>query len=158
MNAGMYGMADGCGMNGRKFIGRVGTAQENASAVSPQVGASVGVARAATAPLSAGVRTRLVSVTGKGALRYFAADQSSGLPQVTNLEVWLDGVSVYSTAGRSLISGSAWIACGAVMQTAGGSQCGVLDFWPFDQSCEVFITLATYSSPVNYLSVIDLHQ
>lgn len=152
MNAGMYGMSDGRGMAGRKLIGRAGLGTLPATSSWSALASSVGAATAGIS-LTAGVRTRLLNINGAGALRFGLVNNGSGVGTSSTFEVWLDGVPFIN---NSQVSPN-W-SNGQAQVFAGSTANGFLDYLPFSQSCEVFVTAGTTSAGYTLAYLADLHQ
>lgn len=159
MNQGTYGVSSGGGAAGlRKLAGQVrsGTTPTTWTPVVLASGASsVNVA------LTAGVRTRIVAVNGKGALRWFHAAAPAAGTDLT-IEVVIDGVravnQLVTLPAASGGSNAVYIAIGGGYGVAGTSQASAFWDWvPFDSSVELFLTSST-SSTCAYGTVYDIHQ
>lgn len=158
MNAGMYGMADGRGMAGRKLAGQVYSGNKQANTSPTSAWAAAGIPGAFLS-MGAGARTRLVSASGRGALRLFAVTQSISVIDTHRIEVWIDGKKIIdhtlsldgaASQGFNVVG---W-ASGAASAYAANA-----DFVPFDSSCELYLTCTTggaSSARVSYQ--IDLHE
>ena len=148
MNAGMYGMADGRGMARRRLaavsVGKIRT--QVTSAVNAIGAASQSV------PLTTGVRTRVLTVSGRGAVRALAVEQGLGTTSL-QLEAWVDGVLVADTGTVTTSTNGGVIAVGAGIQ----SQPPFWDWVPFDTAFEVFVTCGSTGS-VGFGAIYDLHQ
>jgi hypothetical protein len=159
MNAGIYGMTNGQGMAGRKVAGRIGMGTSASTGGNLESISSLGIASNALT-LTSGVRTRVVSVTGKGALRWFGhVSGPTGAPTV-KYEIVADGVTALniSVTATGSIGYSYW---GHVTNTTISSTAKttpVFDFLPFDQSLEIYITEATSMGAGSYGYVVDMHQ
>lgn len=152
MNAGMYGLADGKGMAGRKLIGRAGQGALPVSTAGSTLAASVG-ASYGTISLTSGVKTRVLGVSGSGALRFGFVENGSAFNTSSSIQVVVDGVVVtnQSLTSPSWSIGNALIFCGS-------SSGGVLDYLPFSQSLEVFVTAGATSSSFAMAYLADLYQ
>lgn len=159
MNAGMYGMADGRGMAGRKFAGRVGFQTTNSGAVVDGAFASSGLASNAHSTAS-GVRSRLLNVSGRGALRWFGIAAGTTGGSTYRVEVVVDGVTVMNTpyvtaSGRGPC---VWGTAGQAAVGGGAQPSPVLDYLPFDSSLEVYLTASVSEVSGGYFYLVDLHQ
>lgn len=162
MNPGMYGMASGQPGAARKLAGSVYGGTTNPAAngfinAGTSVATSNGLSPL-TPTLSASVRTRLVSVSGRGAVRAVGFN-TSGVSATATFELWIDGVRVKSLSGL-MASGHGLLLVGSGSSN-GTYPSGIIpDFIPFDSSCEVFITSDTSLSGGSaiYSHWIDLHQ
>lgn len=155
MNQGMYGMADGGGMAGRKFVGRAGMSPVIPITLSVgPLASAFGLGSPPTITLSSGVRQRLVSITGKGALRWASIYNGSSSSSVT-FEVWLDGVKAFDTTAM-VVTGNSILACGVCGNNTYLSV--IPDWWPFVSSLELYVTTSVGGSTYNPIYVIDLHQ
>lgn len=159
MNQGMYGVSSGAGAAGlRKLSGQVrsGTAQTTWTPV--VLAAGVG---AVNVSLTAGVRTRVVSVTGRGALRWFHGAAPAAGTDLT-LEVLIDGTRVINQLvtlpAASGGSNAVYVAIGGGLGVAGTTQASAFWDWvPFDASVELFLTSST-SATCAYGTAYDIHQ
>lgn len=156
MNAGMYGMADGRGMAGRKLIGRVGASTTPQPLTSPATAFSSLVGRNAPAAvtLAANTRTLVLSASGTGALRACALEATGVGTLTLTIEVFIDGVRVINV-GLASVDGNA----NAGISAAGGIYGSVpsLDFLPFTTSCEVYFT-SSGTGAHNNIVLVDLYQ
>lgn len=148
MNAGMFGLPNGQPGAARKV------AASNVGRSRTAVSGAVGVVGAAaqSVALTAGVRTRVLAVNGRGALRAAAIDQFIGTVNL-RLELWVDGVLVADTGTVSTGTGTGLIALGF----GAAGQTPIWDWVPFDSSLEVWATSGTSGSP-NVGVVYDIHQ
>lgn len=157
MNAGMYGMADGRGMAGRKLAGRVGVSTAPGSQSLDNISAA-GVAQQSIS-LASGVRTKVLNINGKGALRWFG-HITAGTTAI-RYEVHLDGIKAIDTSFATSSSGQGWAIFGwtSYSNVAGTPKTvAAYDFAPFDQTLEIFITETTGGGAENFGYVVDLHQ
>jgi hypothetical protein len=150
MNAGMYGMADGRGMAGRKLTSQLRSGTNYATAISVAGSLAGASGKVAAGSVTGSVRTRIFSVNGKGAVRWFAAGPTGSTPNITAFLV-IDGVEVKSETRISAADGSGVGVCGICTSAA------AWDYIPFDSSAEVFVTVSTTAN-VDYAYVVDLHQ
>lgn len=155
MNAGMYGMANGQGMAGRKFIGRVGVLGAVARPAYPVSYIAMMAGRTGTTvTLAANTRTLVFSASGAGALRACALEATGiGIVSLT-IEVVIDGVRALSVNHASVDGNSS-----QGITAFGGINGSVtsLDFVPFTSSCEVYFTSSGAGSHSS-LVVADLYQ
>lgn len=154
MNAGLFGMSSGQAVSSRKLAGQVSNQSKVQLAVVANAALSLGRSATNTVSLSIGVRTKLVGVNGKGAVRFVAVSNDTGSTETMNIEVVIDGVS--SSFAASVASGFGLLAVGSTgaVSTSSGA---VMDYLPFDSSAEIFIT-STIAGQHTPLYVIDLHQ
>jgi len=149
MNAGMFGMPSARSTGARKVVasavGRASTAVVGATAA---IGASSSVVG-----MTLGVRQRMLSISGGGALRATAINQATGGAQSLRLEVWVDGVAVADVSNASVASGSGLIAVGFAV--ASGTP--LWDWIPFDSSLEIWATMGA-SAGLSFGAVYDIHQ
>lgn len=164
MNAGMYGMADGRGMTGRKLIGSSYSGPTSPSSTGflnagTYVASSTGQSHTSLG-LTAGVRIKVASITGKGAVRLLGFNASGVSIASLVFELWLDGQKVKQLVGN-LSSGSGLLLIGTGSANSTYPSL-VPDYAPFDSSCEIFITsdttIASGSDGARYAHWIDLHQ
>lgn len=160
MNAGMYGMADGRGMAGRKFIGRVGIQPSNTGALVEGSFSASGLLPNALTTV-AGVRTKLLGVSGRGALRWLGIHAGTGSGSTYRVEVVVDGVTVinvpYITASSR--GPMVWGEMTHVYMNSGTNQpTPVFDYLPFESSIEVYLTASVSEATGGYYYAIDLHQ
>lgn len=160
MNAGMYGMADGRGMAGRKLAGQVMPAS-----ISPGVSAGTVLAMAASQSrspesvnLSAGVRTKVLSVSGLGALRMAGWSMSAQVANIT-YELWLDGILIKKYTNVSVASGADLVLAGVGVGSNAYPDVSA-DFIPFESSCEIFVTSDVPVSGGNgrHFYWVDVHK
>jgi hypothetical protein len=161
MNQGMFGgigSGTGAASGLRKLSGQIrsGATQTTWTPVVSASGAgSVNVA------LTAGIRTRVVAVNGKGALRWFHGAAPAAGTDLT-IEVVIDGVrsinQLVTLPAASSGSNAVYIAIGGGFGAAGTSQATAFWDWvPFDSSVELFLTSST-SATCAYGTVYDIHQ
>ena len=160
MNAGMYGMADGRGMTGRKVAALIGSFDVGQASPCQAIFSSGRGLTTNTGTLSAGVRTKIASISGRGAVRLAAVEMIYQAPSVGTLtsEIWVDGVRLaIATTDRAGSTGSygatliGWSTYGSGLSTVAP------DFVPFDSSVEIWAT-RSIAQAVNYSLVVDLHQ
>ena len=158
MNAGMYGMADGRGMAGRKLAGIL---QGQAVSVVSGVGgvSTFGVVCSrnyTTQTLTGGVRTRIGSVTGRGAVRGWIVETAAAADTI-RAELWIDGKSVLDITGGTAAAGQHINVVGAF--SGSSVVLAIFDYIPFDSSCELFVTATTGGgSAYRYPFRIDIHE
>lgn len=151
MNAGMYGLPTGQAMGGLKLASQLGRAP--ASVGLDNVGAQAG-ALVSSVPLTAGVRTLVLNISGRGALRYLSAHNNTNTAGTITVEVILDSVSVISRTTPSIsTAGYGLVAVGL----AGTGASSVWDFIPFDSSAQVFVTISGGAS-IGFAHITDIHQ
>lgn len=150
MNAGMYGMADGRGMAGRKLTSQVRSGTNYATAISTAAGLAGSSTVVSAGSVTGGVRTRIFSANGKGAVRWFAAGPTGSTPNITAFLV-IDGVEVKSETRSAAADGSGVGVCGICTTVS------AWDYIPFDSSAEVYVTVSATAN-VQYAYVVDLHQ
>ena len=151
-------MPDARGVAGRKVVG---TTYGGAVAFAVPAAAANAASACGRSPesisMTAGVRTRLLSVQGKGAIRMAAFQNNTGSTVSFTHELWLDGVLIRSATPPTFpANGSGCILVGTG-QTGATNPAVVADFLPFDGSCEVYLTSAG-SGAVGYFNMVDLHQ
>jgi hypothetical protein len=156
MNQGLFGLPGGPAQGVRKLAGQVrsGFNTSGATYTSALAAAGLNSNGATTVALSAGIRTRLLSINGRGALRFALLNNgTAGTPDIV-IEVLFDGVRGLLTPTLSVLSGGFALYVGGVNL---GSSSAMLDFQPFDSSLEIWTTT---SAPGNYQHgfLIDLHQ
>lgn len=148
MNAGIFPLMDSQPGGGRRvFASNVGRSRGQVSApVAP-----LGCAGQAVV-LTAGVRTRVLSVNGRGAFRAAAIEQSLA-PVNLRFELWVDGVLAADT-GTNLVT----VGNGLILLGLGASgQTPAWDWVPFDSSAELWVTTNTSGSHT-FGFVYDIHQ
>lgn len=159
MNPGMYGMPSGSPQGVRKLkalggsaVSVIGGGNVNSYATpchaTPVSGAST----------PANTRVRLMSIQDRGAVRFFGVVDPGRLVRI---ELFVDGVLVFDQS-IGLLSTSALLLCvgfgsGAVNNTP-SNPVAIPDYIPFDSSFEVFATMSTGGSTLDYLFNADLHQ
>lgn len=152
MNQGMYyGLAGSQSSGGalRKLAGQLGRSYLFANPATG--GAYTGT------PLTAGVRTRLLSILGRGALRIASLTNNTGGNANMRLEVVLDGVVIADT-GTLNASNSQGI-CPVGYPANSGSPL-FWDWVPFDSSLEIWATSSVTgtSGAYTFQYVADIHQ
>ena len=151
-NSGIYGITSGQSLAGRK-VKAVGGATPSVLGVS-----AFGAAPAchATTVLGAttlnGVRTRLLSVQDRGAVRFFGIE---GTGVSTRVEILIDGVRVVDQTFTAT-STNTFLSIG--FGGGGATPIAIPDYVPFDTSFEAFITVGGSAGASNYLFNVDLHQ
>lgn len=153
MNQGLYGLgSSGAGSGVRKLAGQIGrnTTPVNNQAVFSALGVATNVSTAAI-----GVRTRILSVSGRGAARLLNIFNASGTSSNLTIEVFFDGVRVVNDVVAS-ISNNSVITFG-FSGVPGGVQSVTLDWIPFDSSYEVFVTSSAVINP-SFQHITDVHQ
>lgn len=157
MNAGMYGMPDGVGLNSR-LIARVsnqpaGSVLLPASAFAPSLGFA---SSASVASSSASTKYNLIKINGKGALRFFSLTNSTGGPANMDIEIVIDGAQVLYKSGSALGANASFIGCGSVNTGSSYSPGASLDFMPFKSALELnFIgSIGNYNPVIVY----DIYQ
>lgn len=158
MNQGMLaGMTQGVSGQLRKFAGRTdGSAVFTAKAPSSSWGL-VGVGYS-NFVLSAGVRNRVASVSGRGAIRCFSAQTNVAGGDTLRVEVWIDGKRVVDMSSAIAVS-LGLNAVGIAYSGDGGSTASIaqFDYIAFDSSCELYVTATTGgNTAISYR--IDLHE
>lgn len=152
MNAGMYGMPNGQVLQGRKLAAQLG---RQSAAGSLQNAAGTTGAAITSIPVTAGVRTLTLNITGRGALRYMAAHNNTGTPTSLRIEVVVDGVTVIDrTRNPATSTGDGVAAVGMVNSSYSQA---TWDYIPFDSSVQVFVTLSAGAS-CGFAHVTDIHQ
>ena len=157
MNAGMYGMADGQGIAGRKLLGIAGKSTTATSvAVQGNPSTVAGIVGATNNPYSLviNVRTKLVSINGAGVLKYFYSADSSATPYNYVVEIWLDGVKVVQTGWTNGASAN----FGPVQVGFVAASCIQLERLPFYSSLEVYATTNNGPCSGNFVYLADLYQ
>lgn len=152
MNSGIYGMTSGQSLAGRKVKALGGTTP--ASIATATVTSFSGIAHAtpvSAAATPATVRTRLLSVADKGAIRALAI--AGGGTDNTRVEIIVDGVTIWDRT-ISMVSGTMYVVVGFV-GSASPSFCP--DYIPFDSSMELWVTRSTLTT-TDYAFTVDLHQ
>jgi hypothetical protein len=148
MNSGIYGMTSGQSLAGRKVAASaVGRVYDAITSVVSVIGANP-----QSVALTAATRTRLVAISGRGAVRAAALQQSLGSVNL-RLELWIDGVRVSDSGTVTTVSGT-----GIVI--AGGGVSGQTPLWdwiPFENSMEFWATSANTGSHT-YGLIYDIHQ
>lgn len=159
MNQGMYGVSSGSGTAGvRKLAGQVRSGTTQTTWAPVVLASGVG---SVNVVLTAGVRTRVVAVNGKGALRWFHGAAPAAGTDLT-IEVVIDGVRVVNQLvtlpAASGGSNAVYVAIGGGFGAAGTSQATAFWDWvPFDASVELFLTSST-SATCTYGTAYDIHQ
>lgn len=151
MNAGMYGMADGRGMAGRK----VAASTIRTSHGSDPAGCVSGTLRAeklTTTSLAVSTRLRIFSIQGKGAVRAAGVSAKDTAGNLT-VELFVDGV-------RTVVHTNTAIAAAGPLLVGSFISSGIcaLDWVPFDSSVEIYVTQTGTNSGVDYAVAYDLHQ
>lgn len=150
MNAGTFGMADGRVMAGRKVTSQLRSGTNYAASINTAAGLAGTSSAVSAGSVTFGVRTRIFSVTGKGAVRWFAAGPTGSTPNTT-VSIVIDGVEVRSETRAAAADGSGIGVCGICTTVS------AWDYIPFESSVEVFVTVSS-TITVQYAYVIDLHQ
>lgn len=153
MNQGLYGMGSSVGFSGvRKLAGQLG---RNTTPASYQgIISGLGIATNVSAS-PAGVRTRILSVSGRGAARLLNIFNATGVSSNLTIEVFFDGVRVVNNVVVSESSTS--VITFGFSGVGGGIQAVTLDWMPFDSSYEVFVTSSAASNP-SFQHITDIHQ
>lgn len=159
MNAGMYGMADGQGMAGRKVVSVIG---QGDAALPYNILNQSGYVTTSTPTIANNTPTKVLSVTGRGAIRLLsiahATSQTSG-NAIYKLVV--DGVSVVEitrTVAGSNTTGP--LLVGSVVYSYAGVLGAVKDYFPFSNSVELWVNAVAVGAGTSYFvtTCIDLHQ
>jgi hypothetical protein len=152
MNAGMYGLPDGKALQGRILAAQLG---RQAAAGSLHNAAGTTGAAVTSVPVTAGVRTPILGITGRGAIRYMSAHNNTGTSTSIQIEVVIDGVLVIDrTRSPASATGDGVIAVGMFNST---SSQATWDYIPFDSSVQVFVTLSAHTT-CGFAHVTDIHQ
>lgn len=150
MNPGTFGMPPGLG--GRKLAAQLG---RQSAAGSLHTAAATTGAVVASIPVTAGVRTLALNITGRGALRYMAAHNNTGVSTSLQIEVVIDGVPVIArTRNPATSHGDGIVAVGMFNSTSSQT---TWDYIPFDSSVQVFVTLSAGAS-CGFAYIADIHQ
>jgi hypothetical protein len=159
MNQGLYGMASGGGASGvRKLSGVTGAGTSGVSVAPTTAWAGAG-GGSTLITASAGVRTRLASVSGRGALRFFSSQLSAPATDTERIEVWIDGKRVIDISGSLATASQQGINAVGWALVSAGSYSVSPDYIPFDGSCELWITCTTGGANTASVSYrIDLHE
>lgn len=159
MNAGMYGMADGRGMAGRKIATQLRSevATNNTgnyvSSVFTAI-SNVGVSYLTLSSVTGAVDTLVFSLNGRGAVRWVGIGDGAASNTILARLV-VDGKTIVSGGKTSKASTGGLILCGTGW--ASGTGAGLWDYIPFDSSVQIYYQTSTTTSP--YLGyVIDLHE
>lgn len=156
MNAGMYGLPDGRGMQGRKLAGQLGRDTTTAVANVTGFGGPSGALPSNVSGLTESARNLLLNVTGRGASRFLAVALGGSGTGLFRVEVVLDGVTVASAAHTAAhASGVGFVLFGHVPSS---THTGIWDYVPFDSSLQVFVTLPPAVTSAWLLQVTDIHQ
>jgi len=154
MNPGMYGMSDGRGMAGRKLAGQLTQGLRNSVAnpsgnLASYLGHSLPLIS-----LTANTRTRVLSVSGRGALRAFATTNGTGSNESQRVEVWVDGSLLIDTGAVSCGLSAGLMVVGTSMSTS-----FFMDYIQFDTSLDVFMTVSVGGSSTESIAYrVDVHQ
>lgn len=152
MNSGIYGITSGQSLAGRK-VKAVGGATPSVLGILAADAASPCRATAVTgATTPNGVRTRLLSVQDRGAVRFFGI-QGTGVS--TRVEILIDGVRVVD---QTFLATSSQTFLSIGFGGGGAAPIAIPDYVPFDTSFEAFITVGGSAGASNYLFTVDLHQ
>ena len=152
MNSGIYGITSGKSLAGRK-VKAVGGTTPSVVAVTALVAAAPCHATAvAGATTLNGVRTRLVSIQDRGAVRFFGIE---GTGPSTRVEILIDGVLVVD---QTFTATSSQTFLNIGFGGGGATPICIPDYVPFDTSFEAFITVGGSAGASNYLFNVDLHQ
>lgn len=152
MNPGLFGLPGGVPPNVRRLKTLGGS---SASQVQTTISAFANVAHAtpvSAAATPAGVRTRLLGILDRGAIR--ALSIAGGGTDSTRVEVVVDGVTVWDRT-ISMVSGTVYSAVG--FGGGGASPVFVPDYIPFDSSMELWVTRSALTT-TDYAFNVDLHQ
>lgn len=155
MNQGMYGMASpssgagvGAGGSLRKLAAQVG---RNYVYTSMTTGANgIGV------PLTASVRTRVLSISGRGAMRIASVAQFTGGAANMRAELLLDGVPVVDTGTAAVSHTSGYCLIGIPLSSVATPL--MWDWWPFDASAEIYVTSSVTNASYTLSHITDIHQ
>lgn len=108
------------------------------------------VAAHTTPALSANVRTSVLSLSGRGALRFIGFACATSIASL-RVEIVIDGVTVFDNTYTSLIGSSRAIQIGNLVAiTAAPTLIGGLDLCEFTNSAQVFYTSTAAQSSGNF--------
>lgn len=150
MNAGMFDLPGGQAGRPRKWAGSVGKSYAH-SATMYDLGVSL-----VTVSLTSGVRTRVLSINGRGAIRALAMGQQSISAGLT-LELFIDGAKALSV-GPITVNGSGPQGIFLLGNPRLSSGAAWWDYVPFDSSIELFATGAVTDSLYSLGYAVDIHQ
>lgn len=92
--------------------------------------------------LTAGVRTSILSLTGRGALRFAAWTINASSTGTLRYEIEVDGNKVFDATYAASSAARYAIGVGSVMSNASGVV-AVFDHVDFSSSCQIFATIGT---------------
>ena len=155
MNAGMYGMASGVGGQLPRLTGIAGKNQTFASLGQNISTAALNAgARLITAPTPvSGVRQNILTINGKGFLKYLGIAESGGSSTAMRAEVLIDGIKIIDATWTHGGSGNF-----GPFLIGNFSPLGAFEYLPFSSSVEVFVTETGVIGGLNYVFLADLHQ
>ncbi len=156
MNPGMYPLIDPQAQGIRKLAGQVRSGfAPNASGYGSALQCA-GLSASSTTNLSlvAATRTRILSISGRGAARFALINNGTGSSTTLSVEVWIDGVKVIDTGNQSLSTGNFLPFVGSINPAASSA---ALDFLLFDTSLEMWTT-STSAGTHQCGFLVDLHQ
>lgn len=153
MNSGIYGMTSGQSLAGRKVKLLGGSTPTSLTGTTVTSFSSIAHATpVSSAATPATVRTRLLSVADKGAIRALAI--AGGGTDNTRVEIIVDGVTIWDRT-ISMVNGTVYVVAG--FGGGGTSPVFAPDYIPFDSSMELWVTRSTLTT-TDYAFTVDLHQ
>lgn len=160
MNAGMFGLPSGSAVGGRIVRRNTPSNYSLISNISNAVLCS-GIANPIAYTPVAGARTRVLSLSGKGYLKFVAVTDggASANTSITS-ELYIDGVMICSAtlASTSGTSGNGHILVGGVGGAAAPYPYVVmLEQVPFQLSAELYVTRSTTASTA-YTVAYDIYE